>query len=793
MTPEYFRVSYLLMFSKFVIRNVGVLRAFDTPGSPKLSQLTLFYGGNGKGKSTLTAVLRAARDGCSNTVLARQSLGNGGASPVITLVADAGNFRFENGKWKTKGAPIEVFDSTFIADNIYAGEFTDMAHDRGLFLVIIGREGVRLATHLNRFNEINRKTAAELKAAEAALAEDKPTDMGLDEFFALAPNPDYDKRLEDAELAVKAVQQADKIAALKPLEELSVPTLPTEMAHVLASTIADIDATARDRLLEHFNRFHFDKKAEEWIGYGLDHIHGDSCPFCGREDVDQEGMVTLYGQIFGDAYRGHLATIKDLGGEVETSLGEDARTGLTARIEANAEVARKWREYARLDKPLPDMAGLGSLISDAHKGAKALIDKKRASPLDKLEAAAELAQIATKLTTAADLIKTYNEAVIVTNDSTGNVSSAAPANLQAAQLARDNIKKRIARHDAGVQKRVDSYFRARKRNERARKTRDYIQNKLKQVNKSSATHYHNRVNHYLERFSASFIISKITNSMHGNSGQVDYGLLIKGETVIRGRGRQPEAIPSFRNTLSAGDKSTLAFAFFLAMLDCDKDLAGNTVVIDDPLSSHDSHRRYMTIDVIKELCGRCRQVIVLSHDEHLLLDIKARCRGIPCEAFKIDYAPGGQWSEASVADLEALCRARHTEMIDELTAYVDRNEGDPEKVALTVRPVLETHYRRYSAYFAADQNLGAIVESIGREGSSHRFYRDLTKLDRCNNATCGDHHGEHAKTGKARTLSREEVKIIAKDALELIGALRIKPENSRMPIENSIGPSLTPG
>ena len=289
------------MFNKFVIRNVGVLRAFDTLGSPKLSQLTLFYGGNGRGKSTLTAVLRAARDGCSNTVLARQSLGNGGAAPAVTLITDTGNIRFENGKWKEKSAPIEVFDTTFITDNIYAGEITELAHDRGLFSVIIGTDGVRLAKHLERFNEIGKKTAAELKKAEAALADDKPKDMGLDEFFALAPNPDYGKRLEDAEQAVTAVQQSDKIAALKLFEILTIAKIPVRMASVLSSTVADIDTSARNRLLEHFSRFHLDKKAEEWVSYGLDHIHEDSCPFCGREDVDQTGMVTLYGQIFGES------------------------------------------------------------------------------------------------------------------------------------------------------------------------------------------------------------------------------------------------------------------------------------------------------------------------------------------------------------------------------------------------------------------------------------------------------------------------------------------------------------
>ena len=178
---------------------------------------------------------------------------------------------------------------------------------------------------------------------------------------------------------------------------------------------------------------------------------------------------------------------------------------------------------------------------------------------------------------------------------------------------------------------------------------------------------------------------------------------------------------------------------------------------------------------------------MLSHDEHLLLDIEARCVGTPCAAFKIDFATGGQWSEASVVDLDLLCRARHIEMIDDLTAYVDRNEGDQAKVVLTVRRVLETHYRRYRGYFAPDQNLGSIVQAIAREGPSHPCHRDLTQLDRCNNATCDDHHGENADTGRTRALSPEEVRVVAKDALELIGARR--PEGE--PAAASVGEAVS--
>jgi wobble nucleotide-excising tRNase len=65
------------MLSKIVIQNIGVLRAFNTPNATKLDKLTLFYGRNGRGKSTLTLVLRAARDAEAATVLGRQAVSSG--------------------------------------------------------------------------------------------------------------------------------------------------------------------------------------------------------------------------------------------------------------------------------------------------------------------------------------------------------------------------------------------------------------------------------------------------------------------------------------------------------------------------------------------------------------------------------------------------------------------------------------------------------------------------------------------------------------------------------------------
>jgi len=760
------------MLNKIVVRNVGLLRAFDTPSTPKLDKLTLIYGRNGRGKSTLTAVLRAARDGEADTVLGRQSLGNGGAPAKVVLTSTAGNIVFENGRWNTKSAPIEIFDTAFITDNVYAGELIELAHDRGLFSVIIGEAGVRLARHLERFNAYAKSSGAALKDAEAALADDVPTDLSNEEFFALGPVADHEKLLEAADRGVKAAQQGDKIASIQGLDVIAKPTLPEGLTDLLASTVADIDVSARHRLLEHFKRFELVKRGEAWISFGVEHIHDDACPFCGRADVDAEGMVTIYGQIFSEAYKAQLSAITTAAADVEAALGEDARTTLASTITSNAALVTKWREFVATGAELPDASGMTARLSAVHSKVKVLLDRKRASPVEPIQDAEALAGIAQELGSIDQLVTSYNSAVATINHTTSS-AVAAVATTETAVRIRDNLKKRIARHDAGVQSRIDTYLRARRRDERARTIRTKIQKALKDANEASAKHYHSQVNHYLTRFGAAFSISEIKNSMQGNAGQADYGLKIKGETIARGRGRQTEAIPTFRNTLSAGDKTTLALAFFLAKLDQDTALDCKTLVIDDPLSSHDSHRRRETVNAVKDLCGRCLQVIVLSHDQFLLREVEQRCVGVPAVALQIEFTGGEEWSAVSPVDLDQLCRAGHARLVDEIIAFVDDRKGDPNHVVHNVRRVLETHYRRsFTAYFSRGQNLGQIVKDIAKAGATHPCHRDLARLDNCNDATCEEHHGDDALVVVKRDVDPDGLRIVARDALELIGARR---------------------
>jgi len=85
--------------------------------------------------------------------------------------------------------------------------------------------------------------------------------------------------------------------------------------------------------------------------------------------------------------------------------------------------------------------------------------------------------------------------------------------------------------------------------------------------------YEQAINRLLDEFNAGF---RITGTKHGYPGGVassSYQILINETPVELGDSQSPLDKPSFRNTLSSGDKSTLALAFFLAQLQHDPEKA----------------------------------------------------------------------------------------------------------------------------------------------------------------------------------------------------------------------------
>ena len=110
------------------------------------------------------------------------------------------------------------------------------------------------------------------------------------------------------------------------------------------------------------------------------------------------------------------------------------------------------------------------------------------------------------------------------------------------------------------------------------------------------------INAYLGRLNAGFRIDYREPDYRGKEPAASYQIHQRRWPSPRSAGDALDQ-PSFRNTLSAGDKSTLALALYLAKISADPALKDTIVVLDDPFTSLDHFRRQFTAIEIRKLCG----------------------------------------------------------------------------------------------------------------------------------------------------------------------------------------------
>ena len=185
--------------------------------------------------------------------------------------------------------------------------------------------------------------------------------------------------------------------------------------------------------------------------------------------------------------------------------------------------------------------------------------------------------------------------------------------------------------------------------------------------------------------------------------------------------------PSFRNTLSAGDRNTLALAFFFASLDQEPGLADKIVVIDDPVSSLDDHRSLTTIQEIRRLAARAQQVIVLSHNKPFLCRIWEGADSTLRAALQVARDPTG--STISLWDIDQDSVTEHDRRHALLREYLSGSSSNNREVAQAIRPVLEAFLRVASPeHFRPGVLLGPFLNVCKQRVGTPRQILDLSAI-----------------------------------------------------------------
>jgi wobble nucleotide-excising tRNase len=238
--------------------------------------------------------------------------------------------------------------------------------------------------------------------------------------------------------------------------------------------------------------------------------------------------------------------------------------------------------------------------------------------------------------------------------------------------------------------------------------------KLDQHASSILAAYQEAINRFLQKFGAGFRIKQLERKYAGGTPSSSYVLEINNAQVELGDRKTSRAERSFRNTLSSGDRSALALAFFLAQVERDGDLANKIVVLDDPFTSQDRGRRLATQQEIRRIRTRAAQVMVLSHDDAFLaeccselaagdmktLTLRRGFTGPLLDEWQVD-APRGQALQDRQRLKEFLADGAGTAL------------AELRGIARMIRPLLEAYLRgRFLGRFKESEWLGDMIKVL---------------------------------------------------------------------------------
>lgn len=761
------------MLKKIIsIKNVGRFRNSAASGNPQLAKHTFIVGANGYGKTTLCAVLRSLQTGDPAHVLGRKTLGATDAPAIELLLDSGGQARFDGTAWNATKPEIAIFDGVFVAENVHSGEVVDIEHKRNLYRVIVGDAGVKLAAQDADLAAESRAKTGEISTAGKAVQPHVPAGMKLDAFIALPETADIVVQIEAQGRSVDALRQAGVLRARLALSEFPIPALPTDFTGMLARTIDDIAQDAEQRLSAHLAAHGMTASGGNWIADGLGHAV-DTCPFCGQ-DIRGLPLIAAFRAVFSERYEALAGEIATMKAGVARDMGDGALARLGTVAEQNNGGVEFWQKYctikaSTLTLPTEAVEAIRALAA----AATLLLDRKAAVPLELITPDEGFTAARAAYESAAAAIEAANAAIRAANIVIADKKAAADAgDLKAAEAELARLTAIQTRHRADVSDLCSAYTKLSGEKDAIEARKEAIRKQLDAHTKIVVKPYERRINDYLATFNAGFTITETKHAYPGGVATSSYQLVINDTAIDLGDSKTPGDRPSFKNTLSAGDRTTLALAFFLAHLERDPAAAGKLVVFDDPFNSQDAFRRRQTVHEIMKVAGKCAQVIVLSHDATFLKQVWDKSPTVERVALTIaDHRAQG--SKIMPVDLEHACRGRTATDIDDLQAYLTTGAGGLLDIIRKMRVVLETHCRTtYPGSFLANDWLGDMVRNIREGGDAHPAQALYDELDQINGYTSQYHHGENMADATPDQIDPTELTGFTRRTLRIVNALQ---------------------
>jgi len=759
------------MLERFdTVKKVGLFDDYAHSPGREFGDVTLIYGENGVGKSTLAAILDSLRERNAGEIIRRRSL-PGDVAPTVAVRMNGKVYSFDGRDWNDQLPydTLEVFFPGFVTRNVHAATGVDPDNRRNLCELVLGRIAADKMKRLAKADNEGREALAKIKTIEDELQLLIKKPDTLETFLLLPKDEKIDEHIEKVRAELKQARSREAILARTVPMTVALPAVDRRrIATFLEKSAAGIGTDVAAAVRRHIEQ-HLDEDGENWLAYGAKHTTTENkCPFC-AQDITGSSLVAAIRSYFSEEYGSYTESLTVEAQAIRDQLAMTIFPQLQAALSAQVAVAAQWADEMPIDQPaiVATLADAALIWKSAAVQLEAIVERKQATPLGTIDSA-----------TAEGALGDYERVVVLLQNVNAILSaSSKKAEERKAALSKADtteIEQRLHRfenqklrfeplaQDLLGKRTALIEQRTKLASEKTSLKKEIDEHAARVVGK-----YQAGINHYLEYFGCDIRIESVEPQFPSGRASVQYTLKAHGHEIELGLSA---AGPSFETVLSEGDKSTLALSFFFARLKGYNDLTGRVVVLDDPVNSLGSFRRTLIEGVVRDLRLRGAQVVVLTHDERLAAMIWRDKKLKNIVSLQVERTRSG--SQLQLWDVE---RATQSEYVEHYLTLIDylKHGGDHKRAAGCIRPYLEQRLRYLfpGPPFETRDSLGQMIGKIKESGPGLRLHPlqvKLSDLEAINDASLPSHHATDDVPGMP-PLTTEGVRVFAQKALEVLG------------------------
>jgi wobble nucleotide-excising tRNase len=739
-------------------------------------KLNLIYGENGSGKTTLSVILNSLRG--TNGVLTKKRSFDRTVPQIVEVLTDLSpnpKLTFNNSTWDNNYPNIEIFDIHFITDNVYTGLEVQNSHKKNLFEIIFGNQGVQLKNDIQTIKDSIQVEQRSLQTTTSQIELSIGRAFTATDYCNLPVDAGIDGKVSVKKTEITTAKSFQEIQSKSVLSSIPLIAFPFNIDAAISTVEKAIDNIST-RFLEEFNKhkdhLDIDGDEEKWIKQGYEAIKDDTCPFCTRPFDETTEIIEAYNQYFNKEYNDLLQEISSLVTASSAFNIEALLLAVENKISSNQSLIEFWKVHLENPPVLTLLSQDAQSIKTEFEKIKILIDSKSKNPIQPFPInelrtfEALITALNSKLTDFNSHITAYNSRITVLKASTS-------PNI--VQLESD-LKKLTA-----IKKRNDSAIVALCTAHTAQSTAIGTLNTQKtakqtQLDTYSTTvfaNYATTINRYLQIFAPYLEIRDFASGYVGNSREpmVKYALHIDGNEI---KHEDSPTLPSFRYSLSEGDKNALALSFFLTKLESDGNIQDKIIVFDDPVSSFDLNRKSATINKLVEFGQQAKQLFVFSHNLIFASEFWKSANQVSCTTQCSSIAFIGNSSCIVEYDIDTESLSSILKDSLRIKDYISNGcitDQDRRSIARCLRPALESYFHlKFFDLVTSTDWLGNFIDKVRNAGTTDPFFRlqghvsDLTDI---NNYSKKYHHRFNSNN-ESEPVSDAELRNYCQRTLNLI-------------------------